>query len=92
MPGFFGLTPSDKEIYLEQIFLLMYYLGFSYSEGYSLPIWQRVWFINRINTEISRANDANAPASRAAHNNSPEARALMNKQRANVPAKLRRFT
>jgi len=92
VPGFFGLTPTDKEIYLEPIFLLMYYLGFSYSEGYSLPIWQRTWFIQRINTEIKRSNEANAPTSRAAHDNNPEARSMMNKQRAHVPARLRRFT
>ena len=92
MPGFFGLTPTDKEIYLEHIFLLMYYTGFSYTEGYNLPIWQRIWFINRINSEVKRANEANAPASRAAHDNTPEARAMMNKQRDHVPAKLRRFT
>ena len=92
MPGFFGLTPSDKEIYLEQIFLLMYYMGFSYTEGYQLPIWQRLWFIKRINEEIRRSNEANAPTSRAAHDNTPEARAMMDKHRAHVPAKLRRFT
>ena len=92
MPGFFGLTPSDKEVYLEHIFLLMYYMGFTYFESYSLPIWQRIWFIQRINSEIETANKANAPASRAAHDNSAESRALMNKQRAQVPAKLRRFT
>ena len=61
-------------------------------EGYNLPIWQRIWFINRINDEIKRANEANAPASRAAHDNSPEQRALMNKNRDHVPANLRRFT
>jgi|TARA_R110000824_G_scaffold252766_1_gene441532 hypothetical protein len=92
VPAFFGLTPKDKEIYLEHIFLLMYYTGFSYMEGYNLPIWQRIWFINRINDEIKRANEANAPASRAAHDNSPEQRALMNKNRDHVPANLRRFT
>jgi len=92
VPAFFGLTPNDKEIYLEQIFLLMYYMGFSYNEGYSLPIWQRVWFIQRINKEIKQSNEKNAPTSNAAHDNTPEARAMMDKQRHHVPAKLRRFT
>ena len=92
VPRFFGLTPSDKEVYLEQIFLLMYYMGFSYNEGYDLPIWKRVWFIKRINEEIKKSNEANAPASRAAHDNTPDQRALSGRSRANVPAKLRRFT
>tara|TARA_B100000287_G_C20019659_1_gene538001 strand:- start:184 stop:462 length:279 start_codon:yes stop_codon:yes gene_type:complete len=92
VPRFFGLTPSDKEAYLEQIFLLMYYMGFSYTEGYDLPIWQRTWFIKRINEEIKRSNEANAPASRAAHDNTAQQRAMQGRGRSDVPAKLRRFT
>ena len=87
MPPFFGLTTSDKEIYLEHIFLLMYYMGFTYTEAYRLPIWQRIWFIQRINKEIKNSND-----SRAAHQNDPQTRSLKNKMRQQVPAKLRRFT
>ena len=30
----------------------MYYQGFSYRDAYSLPVWQRVWFIERINKEL----------------------------------------
>ena len=87
MPHFFGLTTSDKDIFLEQIFLLMYYMGFTYYEAYNLPIWQRLWFIQRINQEIKKTND-----SRAAHQNDPQTRQMMSKHRAQVPAKLRRFT
>jgi hypothetical protein len=65
----------------------MYYSGFSYTECYNLPIWQRIWFIQRINNEIKKAND-----SRAAHHNDPQTRTLQNKMRNQVPAKLRRFT
>jgi len=60
-----------------------------------MPIWQRVWFIQRLNEEIERVNKANkgqgAPT-RAAHQNTPEARELMGRSRNMVPAKLRRFT
>jgi hypothetical protein len=74
---------------------MMYYMGFSYIECYNMPIWQRVWFIQRLNTEIERANKANggegAPT-RAAHHNTPEAREMMGRARSHVPAKLRRFT
>jgi len=67
-------------------------MGFTYQEGYRLPIWQRIWFIERINKEIKRSNEANAPTSKAAHDNTPESRSLTGKQRSHVPAKLRRFT
>ena len=53
-----------------------------------MPIWQRVWFIRRINEEIKKSQGQ----SHAAHHNDPQQRAMMNRQRANVPSKLRRFT
>lgn len=84
----FGLTPTDKEQFLEVIFLLMYYMGFSYIEAYNLPVWQRSWFIKRINKEIKESQGQ----SHAAHSNTPDTRALMSKSRAQVPSKLRRFT
>jgi len=64
-------------------------MGFSYSEAYTLPLWERKWFIERIQKELKRSNGEN---SRAAHTNSAESRALMGRQRSQVPAKLRRFT
>ena len=87
-PRFFGLTPSDKEVFLEHIFGLMYYCGFSYEGAYNLPVWQRIWFIERINKEIKRSDGQ----SRSAQNNTPDARAMMNRARSQVPAKLRRFS
>ena len=93
MPRFFGLTPNDKEIFLEHAFALMYYCGFSYKECYNIPIWQRVWFIQRLNKEIKDANDRNGDAStRAAHHNDSQTRELQGRHRSQVPAKLRRFT
>ena len=70
----------------------MYYMGFTYLEAYNIPVWQRMWFLDRINKEIKKANDAQSGASRAAHQNSPDARAMMGRARAQVPSKLRRFT
>ena len=72
----------------------MYYMGFTYVEAYNIPIWQRYWFLERLNKEIKRANEAsNGNAStRAAHQNSPDARAMMGRARSQVPSKLRRFT
>ena len=93
MPRFFGLTPTDKEVFLEQIFLLMYYMGFTYSESYNLPIWQRAWFLRRLQKEIKQSSGDDSPApTRAAHQNDPTTRSLMGRHRAQSPARLRRFT
>ena len=64
----------------------MYYMGFTYLEAYNIPVWQRMWFLDRINKEIKKANDAQSGASRAAHSNSPDARAMMGRARAQVHA------
>ena len=78
---------------LNDIFLLMYYTGFTYTEAYRLPLWQRRWFIERINEEFKRAQDNGESAhSRAAHANDPQTRSMMGMARENPPAKLRRFT
>tara|TARA_R100000808_G_scaffold25097_1_gene61935 strand:+ start:66257 stop:66445 length:189 start_codon:yes stop_codon:yes gene_type:complete len=61
-------------------------------EAYALPVWQRIWFLKRINTEIERANKKDQNASRALHSNTPSGRELQGRSRSQVPAKLRRFT
>jgi len=63
-------------------------MGFSWIECYNIPIWQRMWFIHRLNKEIKDSQNGG----RSAHHNTGEARELMGRQRGNVPAKLRRFT
>lgn len=71
----------------------MYYMGFTWVEGYNIPIWQRHWFIKRIQKEIKSAQDQGAePQTHAAHQNTPEVRQMMGRARAQVPANLRRFT
>ena len=68
-------------------------MGFTYVEAYNIPIWQRNWFIARLNKEFQKAKDSGKPTqSRAAHTNTGESRALMGNHRQQVPAKLRRFT
>jgi len=68
----------------------MYYMGFSWIEAYNIPIWQRFWFLKRLNQEIKSSGKDNG--SRATHQNDAETRALMGRHRAQVPSKLRRFT
>jgi hypothetical protein len=91
-PSFFGLTPEYRELQLDQIFLLMYYGGFSYTEAQKLPLPYRKWFIERIGKEFKKAAEANGNASRAPHDNTAEMRALQGRSRTNVPAKMTRFT
>ena len=68
-------------------------MGFSYIEAYNIGIWQRRWFIERIQKEIKNANEKGDPTpTHAAHQNTPDARAMMGRHRSMVPAKLRRFT
>ena len=92
MPAFFGLTPEDREIYLEHSFSLMYYMGFSYWECYNIPIRYRIWFISRLNKELQRASEKENTPTRAAHQNNPQTRSLMGLNRGETPARLRRFT
>jgi hypothetical protein len=59
---FFGLNPEDKDLYLEQIFILVYHLGFTYNDAYKLPVWERVWFIQRLKKEFETAKENNSKA------------------------------
>ncbi len=63
-------------------------MGFSYIECYNIPVWQRIWFIRRINEEIKKSQGQ----SKDAYQNSPDNRALQGRTRHQVPAKLRRFS
>lgn len=70
----------------------MYYMGFTYDEAIALPLWQRRWFIERLNKEFAKAKESGGGGSRAAHDNTPDVRALQGLTRATVPSRLRRFT
>ena len=65
----------------------MYYLGFTYADAYNQPIWQRIWFIQRLNEELKKSQ-----SSKAAHHNDPTTRTLQGRQRPQVPARHRKFT
>lgn len=67
-------------------------MGFTYWGAFKLPIWQRIWFIQRLNTEFSKANKEQQAATRAAHHNTPDMRAMQGRHHPQAPARLRRFT
>jgi hypothetical protein len=54
---FFGLTPENRDVILEQIFVLMQHLNFSYRDAYSLPVWQRSWFIGKLRENIEKQKE-----------------------------------
>ncbi len=89
---FFGLQPSDRENFLESVFLLMYYGGFTYSECYKLPTQYRTWFIDRINREFKKAAGKDTAQTRAAHQNDPSSRSTRGMSRQTGPSRTRRFT
>ena len=70
----------------------MYYMGFTYSEAYRIPIWQRRWFVERIRKEFKKGEAENVNVSRASHDNTPEQQYLAGRSRTDAPTRLRRFT
>ena len=69
-------------------------MGFTFQEAYTLPIWQRHWFVERLKKELkaSSGDGGDAPQNRGAHANDPSTRAMMGRHNPNAPARLRRFT
>jgi len=67
-------------------------MGFTYWECYNIPVSYRVWFLRRINEEIKKSSEKGETQSRALHQNTQDVRALRGMQRADSPARLRRFT
>jgi len=69
----------------------MYYMGFTYTEAYDLPVWQRKWFLERVNKELKNSSEKGNTNSRAAHANTPTSRQMQGRSRSHVPSRLRRF-
>lgn len=62
-PAFFGLNSSNREVFLEEAFLLQYHLKMPYSDIRSLPLPYRRWFITRLSDEFKKKADAQKKAS-----------------------------
>ena len=84
---FFGLGSSAREVFLEQAFLLQYYMGMTYSDVRNLPIRYRIWFINRVVKEINKTR-----VTKGAGDNDPGSRSLRGNSRVDSPSRIRRFT
>lgn len=98
--AFFGLNDDPNVLgeysintVLEPTFLLMYWMGFSFSEAMNLPLGWRRWFIDRVQKELSKTGpNGEGPPSKGAAQNTADTRSLMGMARDQVPARLRRFT
>ena len=91
--AFFGLTPNDKEYILEQTFILMYYMGFTYQDTRNIPVWKRKWFIDRLKKEFESAKENNTQTySKASHMNTSEQKMFRGSFRESSPSRLNRPT
>ena len=88
--AFFGLTPEYNESLLDEIFYLIYYMGFTYHDAYSLPIFKRRWFIKRFIKEVNPKDKDQPGPTRASHLQTPETRALTGAHRTFSPNRLNR--
>ena len=77
---------------LEPSFILQYFLGMSYLETMNIPVVYKQWYIERIKKELDKSSEAGSTQSKSIEANTPDMRQLQGRQRAQVPAKLRRFT
>ena len=57
--GFFGLTPQYRSLLFAQIHDLVFHGGggFKHSEVYNMPIWMRMFHIQKINEYNKKQNE-----------------------------------
>ena len=56
IPIFFGLNSSHREILLEEKYLLIRHLNFSYTDVNLLPVRIRKWFLDRLVKDFQNKN------------------------------------
>jgi hypothetical protein len=68
---FFGLTPENKTIILEQLYVLIKHANFTYLDAYKLPVWKRLWFIFKLKEENEKESQTikNSPQNSSNSNN-----------------------
>ncbi len=49
---FFGLSDDYIQNVYEQFFVLKYHGGWSFIEAYNLPVVLRLWFLERLKTQL----------------------------------------
>lgn len=87
--------PNDREPLLERQFLLSYYLGVTFRDYWDMPVSDIKWHLERLQRELTpkEAQGHDDPQStNRAMPRSPDDRAMAGMDRAQVPARLARFT
>lgn len=87
---FFGLTNENKEDILEEQFILMYYIGFTWTDVRKLPVGLRKWFLKRFIKEVSKDKNDNPAPIKASHVQTPETRLFQGSHRYHSPNRLNR--
>lgn len=67
-------------------------MGISWSDYLILPVAYKRWLHERMVKEINASREGGNGQTRGAQHNTPEARSMNGMQRADTPAKLRRFS
>ena len=62
VPGFFGLTPIDRQRIHQECFDLIYHGqgGFTWDNVYNMPIWARRFYTSKIVEFKTKEREANA--------------------------------
>ena len=73
--AFFGLTPEYRLTLHRQIFDLVYHGngGFTWDSVYEMPVWLRIFYIQRINELNKSQRDESEKQMRAAKSKNPRA-------------------
>jgi len=52
--SFFGLTPDFRQYQMEEFYVLIKQLNFTYRDAYSLPVWKRRWFLKKFMDDLEK--------------------------------------
>ena len=77
---------------MEPAFSLIYYGGFTNTDIDQMQVQRKIWYMERLNKEISKGAENGGSGTRATHQNTQEIRELQGRQRTTGPARTRRFT
>ncbi len=55
---FFGLSDKYIENVYEEVFVMKYYGGWSFTEAYNLPVTVRRWFLEKLINQMKKEQEA----------------------------------
>ena len=48
-----------REAFLEEIYVLIKNLNFTYHDVYNMPVWKRRWFLNKFSADLKKQVESN---------------------------------